>query len=93
MGSRREDVERTQKKVREYRKKFFRYDEGAELLSMGLSKFRKLAIDAGAVYKLERLVLVNMDIVDEYMEIFHVPKGVEVDDDDEPEEKEEIFYV
>lgn len=54
------------------RKKFVRYPEGAEMYSMSLSKFQQLAKDAKACYKMDRLVLVNLDILDEYIETFHI---------------------
>ena len=51
-------------------KRFVRYPEGAEMYSMGITKFQELAKDAGACYKINRLVLVNLDIIDEYLEAF-----------------------
>ena len=53
-------------------KRFVRYREGAEMYSMSLSKFQQLAKDAKACYKMNRLVLVNLDILDEYLETFHI---------------------
>ena len=53
-------------------KRFVRYPEGAEMYSMSLSKFQQLAKDAKACYKMNRLVLVNLDILEEYLEIFHI---------------------
>ena len=53
-------------------KRFVRYPEGAEMYSMSLSKFQQLAMDAKACYKMNRLVLVNLDILDEYLETFHI---------------------
>ena len=53
-------------------KRFVRYPEGAEMYSMSLSKFQQLAKDAKAFYKMNRLVLVNLDILDEYLETFHI---------------------
>ena len=53
-------------------KGFVRYPEGAEMYSMSLSKFQQLAKDAKACYKMNRLVLVNLDILDEYLETFHI---------------------
>ena len=44
-------------------KRFVRYPEGAEMYSMSLSKFQQLAKDAKACYKMNRLVLVNLDIL------------------------------
>ena len=40
-------------------KRFVRADEGAELYSLGMTTFRKLAEEAGAVYKVNKRVLVN----------------------------------
>ena len=53
-------------------KRFVRYPEGAEMYSMSLSKFQQLAKDAKACYKMNRLVQVNLDILDEYLETFHI---------------------
>lgn len=53
-------------------KRFVRCPEGAEMYSMSLSKFQQLAKDAKACYKMNRLVLVNLDILDEYLETFHI---------------------
>ena len=54
------------------KKRFVRYKEGAELYSMCQSKFEQMAKDAGAIYKLNKLVLVNCDIFEEYLETFHI---------------------
>ena len=55
-----------------HNKRFVRYPEGAEMYSMSLSKFQQLAKDAKACYKMNRLVLVNLDILEEYLETFHI---------------------
>lgn len=54
------------------RKKFVRYKEGAEMYSMGLTKFQELAKQANAIYKVDKLVLVNCDIFEQYLESFRV---------------------
>ena len=43
-------------------KRFVRYKEGAEMYSM----------DAKAIYKVDKLVLVNCDIFEEYLETFRL---------------------
>ena len=53
-------------------KRFVRYSEGAEMYSMSVSKFMQLAKDAKACYKVNQRVLVNLDIIDEYLETFHI---------------------
>ncbi len=53
-----------------YAKKFVRYDEGALRYSMGLTKFQHLAKEAKATYKIDKVVLVNCELIDKYMETF-----------------------
>lgn len=60
----------------ERRTKFVRYAEGAKMYSMGVSKFMQLAKDAKACYKVNQMVLVNVEIIDKYLETFRI-----VDDD------------
>lgn len=54
------------------RKRFVRYKEGAELYSMCQSKFEEMAKEAQATYKLNKLVLVNCDIFEEYLELYRL---------------------
>lgn len=63
-------MQRTSKKIE--RKRLVRYKEGAELYSMGMNKFQTLAKDAGAVLKIDRMVLVDLDTFDQYLETFRV---------------------
>ncbi len=60
------------KEITRKMKKYVRYAEGAELYSMSVSKFMQLAKDAKACYKVNQLVLVNLEIVDKYIETFHI---------------------
>lgn len=66
----RKEIPDLEKLVRDRRKKFVRYEEGAKLYSMGFNTFQQLAKDAGAIYHVKRIVLVNLDIIDEYLEAF-----------------------
>ena len=68
MGYARADVKSTKQRS----KKFVRYKEGAEIYSMCQSKFERMARDAKAVYKLDKLVLVNTEIFDKYLETFRL---------------------
>lgn len=61
----RKEIPELEKLVQVGRKKFVRYEEGAQLYSMGLHTFQELAKDAKAVYHVKRVVLVNTEIVDE----------------------------
>ena len=63
-------MQRATKKVE--KKRLVRYKEGAEMYSMGMNKFQTLAKDAGAILKIDRLVLVDLDIFDQYLETFRV---------------------
>ena len=53
-------------------KKFVRYQEGAEKYSLGLTKFQELAKEAKAVYKIDKVALVNCEIFERYLESFHL---------------------
>ena len=54
------------------KKKFIRYQEGAEIYSMSLRKFQYFAKDAGAIYKVVKMVLVSCEKLDAYLETFKV---------------------
>lgn len=71
MHKRSEDFAELQELVRARGKKFATYAEGAKLYSLGLHTFQDLAKEAGAIYRLKRRVLVNTELIDEYLETFH----------------------
>ena len=54
------------------KKKFIRYQEGAEMYSMSLRKFQDFAKDADAIYKVGKMVLINCEKIDAYLETFKV---------------------
>jgi uncharacterized phosphosugar-binding protein len=54
------------------RKRFVRHKTGAELYDMSQSSFEDLAEEADAKYKIGKMVLVNCDIFEEYLETFHI---------------------
>lgn len=54
------------------KKKFVRYNEGAEIYSMSVRKFQDLAKDAGAIYKVGKMALVNCEVFDQYLETFRI---------------------
>ena len=66
MAKRRTQVEETAL----YAKKFVRYEEGAKKYSLGLCKFQIMAKEAKAIYKVDKIVLVNCDIFEKYLETF-----------------------
>ena len=61
--------EKIEKLLPSGRKKWVRYEEGALIYSMGLHSFEKLAKDAKAVYHVSRIVLVNTEKIDDYLEL------------------------
>lgn len=60
------------RKSREQKKKFIRYKEGAEMYSIGLTRFQEIAKRSGAVYKVGNMCLVNTEILDKYLEKYRV---------------------
>ena len=79
------DMQDNYKETRAKSKKFVRYADGAELYSMSVSKFMQMAKDAKACYKVNQLVLVNLEIIDKYLETFHIVEDMihgvyEIDD-------------
>ena len=68
MGYARKDVEKTKKLA----KKFVRYQEGEELYSIVLTKFQELEKEAKAVYKIDKVALVNCKIFEKYLETFRI---------------------
>ena len=65
------DLEKLQSMVMNGRiKKFVSIEEGAHLYSIGKNTFREMAKDAQAMYRIKRRVLVNLEKMDEYMELF-----------------------
>ena len=63
-------MQRTSKVVN--KKRLVRYKEGAEMYSVGMNKFQTLSKDAGAILKIDRIVLVDLDVLDQYLESFRV---------------------
>ena len=66
----RKQIDNIEELIKSKKKKYVRYAEGAEIYSMGLHTFQKLAKDAGAIRKVKGIVLVNTDKVDEFIESF-----------------------
>ena len=68
MGHARKDVERTKMNA----KKFVRYQKKKKKYSLGLTKFQELAKEAKAVYKIDKVALVNCEIFERYLETFRI---------------------
>ena len=63
-------MEENEKK--KYWKKFRRYKDAAEYYGICQSTLERIAKEAKATYKIEKLVLVNCDILEAYFEEFHI---------------------
>ncbi len=53
------------------KRKYIRYKEGAYLYSMSEREFNNLAHEANAVVKRNMMALVDMEIIDKFMEFYH----------------------
>ncbi len=71
MAFKRGSIEALKIKIENGQKQYIRYNEGAELYSMGLHTFRDLAIEAGATRKMQGVVLVNVRIINDYIETMY----------------------
>lgn len=57
--------------ARRLRRKFLRYQQTEIVYSLSHKKLMELANDAGAIYRMDGIVLINREIFDEYLEQFH----------------------
>lgn len=57
--------------ARRLRRKFLRYQQAEIVYSLSHKKLTELANDAGAIYRMDGIVLINREIFDEYLEQFH----------------------
>ena len=53
-------------------KKFMRYSEAAAFYSIGKTKLQALAKEAHAVYKVDKVALINCEIFEQFLESFRV---------------------
>ena len=58
--------------MKDLKKRFVRYKEGADYYSISQTKFMQIAREANACYKIDKVVLVNCDIFEEYLETFRI---------------------
>ena len=72
MKKREKDMERIRKEIANGSKRWVRYDEGAELYSVGVHTFRKIAQDARAIYKVGNVILIDTIKLDRFIEAFEV---------------------
>ena len=70
MAYKRKEIENMEGLLKDGKKKFVKYEERAAMFSMGVHSFMDLGKEAKAVYRIRRIVLVNTDIIEEYLENF-----------------------
>ncbi len=68
MAYRRIQIEPIKIKIENGQKLYIRYHEGAELYSLGLHTFMDLAKEAEAIRKIRGVVLVNVRVLNQYIE-------------------------
>ena len=71
-----QDLERKQEvrnKARMFRRKLIRYKEAEYIYSIQHKKLLELADKAGALYRIDGYVLINIEIFESYLERFHQP--------------------
>lgn len=60
--------------ARRLRRKFLRYQQAEIVYSLSHKKLMELANAAGAIYRMDGIVLINREIFDEYLERLHETK-------------------
>lgn len=68
MSNKRREIPELELTVKSGAKKYVRYGEGAILFSLGERKFMELAKEANAVRKIKGVCLVNIDVINQYIE-------------------------
>ena len=74
-----QDLERKQEvrnKARMFRRKLIRYKEAEYIYSIQHKKLLELADKAGALYRIDGYVLINIEIFEAYLERFHQPPKI-----------------
>lgn len=54
---------------------YYRLQEAMEVFAMGQEKIEELAMECGAYYKIDRIVLIKKSIFQEFIESFKVEKS------------------
>ena len=62
------EVPELEKILAKKKKRYVNYKEGMALYSMGRDSFRKLAKDAHALLRIKKIAIVDLDMLDDYLE-------------------------
>lgn len=55
------------------KQKFVRPKEAVEIYHVSRTTIMKMAVNSGALYKIDATVLINLPVLDEYLESFRIP--------------------
>ena len=66
------EVPELEKILAKKKKRYVGYEEGMALYSMGKISFRKLAQEAHAILYVKKKAIVDLDILDDYLEQHHI---------------------
>ena len=66
-----ERAEGIRDKARTLRRQFLKYKDAEIVYSLTHRKLLEMADEAGAIYRVDKTVLINREIFDEYLEQFH----------------------
>ena len=59
------------KKETKRKRRFMRYKEACEAYCLGKNKMHNLALEAGAIYKIDRAVLIDVEALDQHLESYY----------------------
>ena len=59
------------KKETKKKRRFMRYKDACELYCLGKNKMHDLALEAGAIYKIDRAVLIDAEALDRHLETYY----------------------
>ena len=60
-------------KVEKVKKKWIRAREGVDIYSISRNKLVSMARDAGAAYKIDATILIDVETFERYLETFRIP--------------------
>ena len=66
-----EKMNEVRQRNRSLRRQFLKYKDAEIVYSLTHRKLLEMADEAGAIYRIDGTVLINRDIVDDYLEQFH----------------------
>lgn len=67
---------RHETKAEKSRKKWIRAREGVDIYSMSRNKIVSLAREAGAAYKIDATILIDVETFEKYLETFRIPGAI-----------------